>query len=169
MIIMGDYSYFKNNIREVMNDTDAKVIVGKFCSISKVNIMLGGNHRPEWVTTFPFGFLSTDVFPYEKDDNYVKTNGNVVIGNDVWIGAGTTIMSGIRIGDGAVIAMNSHVIHNVKPYAVVGGNPAQFYYFRFSEDVIKKLLELKWWNWDIKRINENISTLCSQDFSNLFK
>ena len=76
------------------------------------------------------------------------TRGDVIIGNDVWIADNVTIMSGVRIGDGAVIACNSHVVKDVEPYSIVGGNPAKFIKHRFTQEQIECLLKIKWWNWD---------------------
>jgi len=83
----------------------------------------------------------------------LTTKGDVIIGNDVWVASYTTIMSGVTIGDGAVIANNSHVVKNVEPYSLVGGNPAKFIKYRFTEEQIKKLLEIKWWDWTDEKIN----------------
>ena len=90
-------------------------------------------------------------------------NGHVVIGNDVWIADNVTIMSGIIIGNGAVVANNSHVIKNVEPYSIVGGNPARHIKYRFSEEQIKKLLEIQWWYWDDDKINKYLPLMCSED------
>ncbi len=78
-------------------------------------------------------------------------------------------MSGVKIGDGAIISANSHVVSDVKPYSIVGGNPAKFYYFRHDEETIKKLLILKWWNMDDNIINEIVPLLCSNNLDELFK
>lgn len=129
----------------------AQLKIGNFCSIaSNITVLLGGNHRTDWVTTYPFGHCKNfpDVAPVK---GHPKTNGNVVIGNDVWIGSGATIMSGVTIGDGAVIAANSHVVKDVAPYSIVGGNPAKHIKFRFTEEQIKSLLQIQWWNWDNKK------------------
>ena len=89
--------------------------------------------------------------------------GNINIGNDVWIGYNATIMAGVTIGDGAIIATNSTVIKDVEPYSIVGGNPANKIKKRFAEDVITRLLELKWWDWDIDKITANIQNLTGRD------
>jgi len=170
---VGKYTYGQNNIKVEWGNTGAKLVIGKFCSIAdNITVFLGGNHATEWVTTFPFGIINQNVFNKAIDQtNRVNSirNRDVIIGNDVWIGGSVTIMAGVKIGDGAVIAKNSHVVENVKPYSVVGGNPAKFYYFRFNEEIIKKLLELKWWNFDDKTINEISPYLCSTDFNKLFE
>ena len=93
----------------------------------------------------------------------------MTIGNDVWIGQSTIILSGVTIGDGAIIGANSLVTKDVKPYAVVGGNPAKLIKYRFDEDTIDKLLKIKWWDWSIDKIIHNRHLLNSDDFEKLFE
>jgi len=136
---------------------------GNYCSIADNFIVyLGGNHRTDWITTYPFGHINQDVFKCSIS-GHPSTNGSVIIGNDVWICVNVTIMSGVKVGDGAVIAANSHVVKDVEPYSITGGNPAQTIKYRFSEEQIKKLLKIKWWNWSVDKINENIPLLCSNN------
>lgn len=120
-MIVGKNTYGVNNIK-VHWQGKCVVKVGAFCSIaSNCNIFLGGNHRIDWITTYPFGHVHQDKFSKFNGVGHPATNGDVVIGNDVWIGTNVTIMSGITIGDGAVIAANTHVVKNVEPYSIVGG------------------------------------------------
>ena len=93
--------------------------------------------------------------------------GNTVIGNDVWIGYGATIMPGIQVGNGAIIATKSVVTKNVQPYSIVGGNPAKEIRKRFDEAIIKELLEIKWWDWKIEKITQNLQAICSSDINAL--
>jgi len=165
--IYGKYTYVKPNIH--WKNSNAKLIVGNFCSIAKnVNIYLGGNHRTDWITTYPFGHIYKDKFNWHGE-GHPSTKGDVIIGSDVWIGANVTIMSGVTIGDGAVIANNSHVVKNVEPYSLVGGNPCKFIKYRFTAEQIKKLLEIKWWNWDDTKINNHIHLLCSKNIDDFIK
>ena len=99
----------------------------------------------------------------------ITSKGSIVIGNDVWIGAQSILVSGIKIGDGAVIAANSVVTKDVPPYAIVGGSPAKVINYRFSEEIISELANLKWWDWDLAKIKKNrsffenevsLSTIC---------
>jgi acetyltransferase-like isoleucine patch superfamily enzyme len=121
-----------------------KLIVGNFCSIANnVNIYLGGNHRTDWVSTYPFGHINQHIFPSFDGIGHPATKGDVNIGNDVWIGSNVTIMSGVTIGDGVVIANNSHVVKNAEPYSLIGGNPAKFIKLRFSPEQIEKLLQIQ--------------------------
>jgi acetyltransferase-like isoleucine patch superfamily enzyme len=164
---IGKYTYGNDNIKVKNWGHNNVISIGNFCSIAEnVTIFLGGNHRVDWVTTFPFGHLFTNEFNNFNGSGCPKSNGNVIIGNDVWIGTGATIMSGVTIGDGAVIAANSHVVKNVEPYSIVGGNPAELIRLRFTTDQINKLLEIKWWFWDNEKINKYVSLLCDANIDN---
>jgi acetyltransferase-like isoleucine patch superfamily enzyme len=164
----GKYTY--GNPRIYWENNDAKLIVGNFCSIAEnVNIFLGGNHRTDWVTTYPFGHIHPTTFNKFNGVGHPSTKGNVIIGNDVWIGYGVTIMSGVTIGDGVVIANNSHVVKNIEPYSLVGGNPAKLIKYRFTQEQIEKLLEIKWWNWDEEKINEFTPLLCNNNIDEFIK
>ncbi len=158
----GKYTYGKPNI--VWQNDDAKLTVGKYCSIAaNVNIYLGGNHRTDWVTTYPFGHIHQSRFNNFNGVGHPSTKGDVVIGNDVWIGSNVTIMSGVTVGDGAVIANNSHVVKNVESYSLFGGNPAKLIKYRFNPLQIEKLLKIKWWDWDDLKINKHLRLLCNEN------
>ena len=162
----GKYTYGNPTVREW--GEGAKLTIGNFCSIAEnVRIYLGGNHRTDWVTTFPFGNIDKNIFNKFDGTGHPSTKGDVIIGNDVWIGINATIMSGVTIGDGAVIAANSHVVKNVEAYSIVGGNPAKFIKYRFTPEQIEKLLQIKWWYWEDSKINEFTPLLCNTDI-NLF-
>ena len=166
LVEIGDYTYGKPQIMHW--GEDAKLKIGKFCSIAdRVTIFLGGNHRLDWITTYPFSALSQE-WPEAKDiKGHPRTKGDVIIGNDVWIGFGATIMSGVTIGDGAVIGAMSVVAKNVEPYSIVGGNPIKEIKKRFSENEIEKLLEIKWWNWPLEKIKRNTKILCSNNLKEI--
>lgn len=85
------------------------------------------------------------------------------IGNDVWIGSNVTIMSGVKIGDGAVIANNSHVVKDVEPYSIIGGNPVKMIKYQFTKEQIEKLLQIQWWYWEDSKINTFAPLLCSNN------
>ena len=91
--------------------------------------------------------------------NYIVNRRQVIIENDVWIGRGATILSGIKIGTGAVIGANAVVSKDVPPYAIAVGNPARIIKYRFDKDTIRKMLAIKWWNWDIKKILDNLELM----------
>lgn len=163
-IIVGDYTYyddfdnvenFEKNVKYHFDFVDDKLIIGKFCMIaSDVKfIMNGANHLTDSLSTYPFAIFGNGWENAMDGKNYPK-KGDINIGNDVWIGYNSTIMAGVTIGDGAIIATNSTVIKDVQPYSIVGGNPAKEIKSRFPKEVITKLLELKWWNWDIEKNNK---------------
>ncbi|WP_419869060.1 CatB-related O-acetyltransferase [Chryseobacterium sp. CT-SW4] len=128
-----------------------KIKIGSFCSFATGTIFQEILHDYEKITTY---FIRQRIFNEElRIDSYSK--GDIIVGNDVWIGAHNIILSGVSIGDGAVIAANSVVTKDVPPYAIVGGSPAKIIRYRFSEEIIEKLLEIKWWNWDIEKIKKN--------------
>lgn len=166
---VGKHTYGTKNIK-IRWGTQVNLTIGNFCSIAtNLVIFLGGNHRIDWVSTYPFGIANEKgAFLNKIKSGHPKTNGDVIIGNDVWIGSDVTIMSGVTIGDGAVIGNNSHIVTDVKPYAVVGGNPAKFYYFRFDKETVDQLLELKWWDLPDNQIDELIPFLCSDNLAGLF-
>lgn len=130
---------------------DFPIKIGNFCSIARGTNIQEHNHDSKCITTY---FIKYRVF----NDNYgvdAISKGAIEIGNDVWIGTGSTILTGVKIGDGAVIAANAVVTNDVPAYAIVGGTPAQILKYRFSTDIINKLLEIKWWDWDIDKIKKN--------------
>lgn len=163
-IYYGKHSYGIHNITLKSWGNDGNLHIGSFCCIaSNLRVYVGGNHRTDWVTTFPFGHTVKDVFTNYNGDGHPATKGSVYIGNDVWIGDNVTIMSGVTIGDGASIANNSHVVKNVEPYSIVGGNPAKLIKFKFNIDQIEKLLLIKWWEWPDDKINKFLPLLCNTD------
>jgi acetyltransferase-like isoleucine patch superfamily enzyme len=164
MATYGKYTYSSPILLWNDNNKDANLIVGNFCSIANtVKIYLGGNHNKDWVTTYPFGHIHQNIFNNFTGEGHPSTKGNVTIGNDVWIADNVTIMSGVNIGDGAIIANNSHVVKDVEPYSIVGGNPARFINYRFTKEQIEKLLTIKWWYWDDEEINRVTQLLCNKD------
>jgi virginiamycin A acetyltransferase len=176
-IIVGDYTYyddfesvlnFEKNVKYHFDFIGDQLIIGKFCMIASgvQFIMNGGNHLSNAISAYPFAIFGDDWVNAMEGKSY-PTKGDTVIGNDVWIGHNTTIMPGITIGDGAIIATNSTVTKNVEPYTIVGGNPAQEIRKRFSETTIDLLLEIQWWHWDIEKITKNASLLTSGDFKKL--
>jgi acetyltransferase-like isoleucine patch superfamily enzyme len=159
---IGEYSYGLPNV--LSWGEGKKLFVGKFVSFAGgITIFLGGNHRPDWVTTYPFSAIN-DTWPEAAGiEGHPQSKGDVIIKNDVWIGEGSVIMSGVTIGDGAVIAAHSVVTKNVPSYAIVGGNPARIIRYRFDVEIIKRLLKVSWWDWPESRIRSSISDLVSND------
>ncbi len=124
--------------------------MGSWCSVAVgVQVMLGGNHRPDWVTTYPFPATESRLAHIV---GHPQSHGDVHIGHDVWLGRESMIMSGVTIGDGAVVAAKALVTRDVAPYAIVGGSPAKMLRFRFDEETITRLLAIRWWDWPYERI-----------------
>jgi virginiamycin A acetyltransferase len=176
-IIVGDYTYyddfenvenFEKNVKYHFDFVNDKLIIGKFCMIaSDVKFILNGaNHLTDALTTYPFAIFGNGWEGAMEGKSYPQ-KGNIEIGNDVWIGYNATIMAGVKIGDGAIIATNSTVVKDVAPYSIVGGNPAQEIKKRFSTEKIEKLLDLEWWNWDIEKITANVSYLTGNDIEKI--
>lgn len=169
LVTVGKYTYGNPTIISFPGDKN-KVTIGSYCSIADdVTIFVGGNHRVDWVTTFPIRVMMQ--FLKEPEEGVVVSKGDVIIGHDVWIGNGATILSGVEIGSGAVIGAKAVVAKSVPPYAVVVGNPGRVVKKRFSESQIERLLEISWWDWPPEQILGNAEILCSgeiEKFCNLF-
>ena len=157
---IGAYTYGQPTVLYGGKDS-GRLTIGKFCSIADgVVILLGGNHRIDWVTTYPFSALLDE---FKNIPGHPATKGDVVIGNDVWLAHQSLILSGVTIGDGAVVAARVVVTKNVPPYSIVAGNPARVIRYRFSEDTIARLLRIRWWDWDIAKIKQNIPAMLVAD------
>jgi len=162
---VGKHTYGHTNIEIFYWGEGTWLDIGSFCSISgHIQIYLGGNHRIDWGTTYPFGHINQQLFPTFSGVGHPQTKGNVIIGNDVWIGTNVTIMSGINIGDGSVIASNTLVTKDIDPYSVVGGNPSKLIKYRFPPSIINQLLDLKWWEMEDSLIDQISPYLCNENF-----
>lgn len=177
-IEVGDFTYyddpedsenFERNVLYHFPFIGDKLIIGKFCAIARGAkfIMNGGNHKLDGISTFPFQIFRNGwekVLPDLKDLTY---KGDTVIGNDVWIGYESLIMPGVKIGDGAIISSRSLVVKDVPAYTVYGGNPAKLLKKRFDDETIAILQEIRWWDWPIEKINENLAIITSADIGAL--
>lgn len=138
---IGDYTFIN---KYALIDGNVKSI-GKFCSIAyNVRIGLGG-HPTNWVSTHPFAYEKKYGFA-KKSKSWTDDNQNTIIGNDVWIGANSTILAGVKIGDGAIIGAHSLVKEDVQPYSIVVGTPAKHIRYRHDKETVDKLLGTEWWN-----------------------
>jgi len=159
---VGRCTYGKPKILDLGESTTLKV--GCFCSIANATIFLGGNHRTDWITTYPFSVFWKSA---QHIEGHPKSRGDVIVGHDVWIGNGAVILSGVQIGNGAVVGVISVVTRNVPPYSIVAGNPAKVIRMRFKEEEIAILQSLEWWNWDDAKINAAMPFLLNEDVSAL--
>jgi len=153
-------------LHDKRKDVD-KLIIGSYCSIgSGAVFMMAGNqgHQKDWISTFPF-YFQANIFKDAKN-GYLKA-GDTKIGNDVWIGSEAMIMPGISIGNGAIIAARAVIVKDVAPYEIVGGNPALHIRYRFSNEEIEQLQNIKWWNWQEEKVKENMAFICSADIKSL--
>jgi acetyltransferase-like isoleucine patch superfamily enzyme len=140
-------------------DCGAKLTIGKYCSIAEgVTILLGGNHRTDWVTTYPFNAMFG---AFSSIGGHPQSRGDVKIGNDVWIGLDALILSGVTIHDGAVVGARSVVTHDVEPYTVVAGNPARECRKRFSDKQIAELVAIRWWDMPFEELTVSVPLLLS--------
>lgn len=146
---LDDFSYINYN-SQIINTT-----IGKFCSIGpNVQIVLG-THPTNFVSTHPVFYANNKPFKTFSDKTYIEELKNVEIGNDVWIGEGVLIPGGIKIGNGAIITARSVVTKDIEPYEIVGGIPAKHIKYRFENEVIKKLNQSEWWNWDYNILKQH--------------
>ena len=172
----GDYSYFhsfddpkdfKSNVKYAFDFIDDRLEIGKFCSIAHGAsfVLNGGNHFSDRLSTFPFpifgeAFGAPDPGPWPN-------KGGITIGHDVWIGWDATILPGVTIGSGAIIATKAVVASNVPHYAIVAGNPAKIVKYRLPESDIPKMLDLAWWDWPVEQIAKASNALMEQDLAAL--
>jgi len=179
-IIVGDYTYyddpdgvenFEKNVLYHFPFIGDKLIIGKFCAIAKdvKFIMNGANHKNSGFSTYPFFIFGNGWEKSNPKKGELPFKGDTVIANDIWIGYDTTIMPGIKIGNGAIIASKSVVTKDVPDYAVVGGNPAKVIKYRFEQKIINELLNITWWNWSAEKITKNLEAITNADIEELKK
>ena len=169
-IIVGDYTIYndfvndpvqfeKNNILYHYPINQDRLIIGKFCSIACGAKFLfnSANHTLKSLSNYTFPLFFEE---WELDKKNVASawdnKGDIIIGNDVWIGYEAVIMAGVHIGDGAVIAARAVVTKDVPPYTIVGGTPARKIRMRFEEEIIVKLQQIQWWNWPVEKIRQSL-------------
>lgn len=176
-ITIGDYTYYddpdaKNFEQHVTHHYEFlgdQLIIGKFCAIAKgiEFVMNGANHRMSSVTTYPFNIMGNGWESSVPALTDLPFKGDTVIGNDVWIGQNVTVMPGVHIGDGSIIAANSVVTKDIPAYHIAGGNPCRMIRPRFDDALIHYLLDLRWWDWPAEKIFANLEILCSSDLNQI--
>lgn len=160
---IGEFTYGKPEIFIWTNKYH--VFIGKYSSIeTNVKIIVDGNHNTHWISSYPFGELISGI---PKNPDHPAGKGDILIGNDVWIGYGAIILPGVKIGDGAVIGAGSVVTKNIDDYEIVAGNPARHIRYRFSREKIEILKKIKWWDWPVEKIKENADILQSNNIDSL--
>jgi acetyltransferase-like isoleucine patch superfamily enzyme len=143
----------------IIMDWGSQLTIGKYCCLADgVTFLLGGNHRPDWITTYPFNILWKEFLAIQ---GHPATKGDTVVGNDVWIGTKSLILSGVRIGDGAVIGAGSIVTKDISCYSIVAGNPAKLIRERFTSEQRNALIKIAWWNWPESKIRQAVPMLLS--------
>ncbi|MCE1245140.1 MAG: CatB-related O-acetyltransferase [Firmicutes bacterium] len=180
-IIAGDFTIYndpedvegfeRNNVLYHYPINNDKLLIGRFCSIaSKAKFIFNSaNHTLKSLSTYPFPIFRDEWDPSMNPRDAWDNRGDIVIGNDVWIGYDAIIMAGVTIGDGAIIGTRAVVTRNVPPYAIVGGIPAKVIRYRFNRQTIDTLLEIKWWNWDAEKIAANLELIRSGNIESLIK
>ena len=176
-ILVGDYTYYDDPEKPegfeeqnvLYHYGDDRLIIGKFCAIATgvTFIMNGANHKLDGISTFPFPIFGGAWAKEMPQLLNLPSRGDTIVGNDVWLGYQSTIMPGIKIGDGAIIAAKSVVTKDVPPYTVVGGNPAQMVKKRFSDSEIEQLLKIRWWDWPIEKITRHLGILMAGNIAAL--
>lgn len=165
-ILVGRFTY--GNPQCLLWDESERITIGQFCSIAvDVTIFGGGEHRTDWVTTFPLRIAFGD--PLGGKDGHPASKGETIIGDDVWLGYRAVILSGVSVGSGAVVGACAVVTSDVPPYSIVAGNPARIVKKRFSNKQIEELLSIRWWDWSMEEIHKLTPMLCSSDIDGIIK
>ena len=179
-IVVGDYTYyddpdgpenFEKNVLYHFDFIGDRLIIGSYCAIAKnvTFIMNGANHQTTGFSTYPFFIFGNGWEKSAPQAGELPFKGNTVIGHDVWIGYDATIMPGVNIGSGSIIASKSVVTCDVAPYSVVGGNPAKVIKPRFDSNTISTLLDIAWWDWSNEKITAHLDAITQCDLSALIK
>ncbi|GGZ32709.1 CatB-related O-acetyltransferase [Streptomyces poonensis] len=179
LIEVGEFSYYDDPDDPTAFETrnvlyhygPEKLVIGKFCALGEGVrfIMNGANHRMDGPSTFPFPIMGGSWAEHFDLITGLPGRGDTVVGNDVWFGHRSTVMPGVRIGHGAIIAAGSVVVDDVPDYGVVGGNPARLLRRRHSDADIDRLLALAWWDWPLQHLTEHLRTIMSGSIDDLEK
>lgn len=177
-IFIGDYTYFDDprngpekfeeyNVLYNYDPSKVKLVIGKFCALAaETRFIMTGDHKLDAISTYPFPLFGSG---WETAFSFadVPVKGDIIVGNDVWFGYSTLIKGGVTIGHGAIIAAGAVVVKDVPAYSIVAGNPATVVKKRFDDATIERLLQIAWWNWDIKKINQHLKLICHLDIDQL--
>jgi virginiamycin A acetyltransferase len=178
-IVVGDFTFYsdwngpesfeKNNVLYHYPINHDKLIIGKFCSIAcgAKFIMNSANHTLSSLSTYPFPVMGCEWDETMPVAEAWDNKGDIVVGNDVWIGYDAVILSGVKIGDGAIIGTRAVVTKDVPPYTIVGGIPAKPIKKRFDDETINVLLKIRWWDWPVEKIQSNMKIIRSGDIEAL--
>ncbi|WFB34731.1 CatB-related O-acetyltransferase [Kiritimatiellota bacterium B12222] len=177
-ILVGDYTYyddpegperFENNVLYHFPFIGDRLIIGKFCAIARdvTFIMNGANHKMSGFSTYPFFIFGHGWEKATPQAGDLPSKGDTVIDHDVWIGYNATLMPGVHVGSGAIIASKSVVVQDVPAYSVVGGNPAKVLKYRFEDSCIQELLTIAWWEWRAEKISQHLESIVGCDLEKL--
>lgn len=177
-IEIGDYTYyddpedsegFERNVLYLFPFIGDRLVIGRFCAIAKGVrfIMNGANHKMSGFSTYPFNIFGEGWERVTPSLEELPNKGDTVVGNDVWLGYEALVMPGVRIGDGAIVASRSVVTSDIPPYTIAGGNPAKPLKQRFPDEVVRELLEIRWWDWPAEHITANLEAIVSADLDAL--
>jgi virginiamycin A acetyltransferase len=180
-IIVGDYTFYndsvndptqfeKNNVLYHYPVNKEKLVIGKFCSIAcgAKFIFTSANHALKSLSTYPFPIFASEWgLDWDHVTDAWDNKGDIVIGNDVWIGYEAVIMQGVHIGDGAIIGTRAVVTKDIPPYTIVGGVPAKEIRKRFCPKTTESLQQLQWWNWPYEKIQKHLPDIINGDLEQL--
>lgn len=167
-VSIGEHTYGVPCFSWLASNPQVRIIIGKYCSFAPhCEFIMGGNHRADWISTYPFPAL-TPAWPEAANiPDAQLTKGNTVVGNDVAVGKESIILSGVTIGDGAIIGACSVVTKDIPPYTIAAGNPARIVSQRFDDATVEALLAIRWWDWPDDIVRANVHVLCSGDIDAL--
>jgi virginiamycin A acetyltransferase len=177
LVEVGDYSYYDDPVeperfleKNVLYHYGPELLqIGKYCALAEgvTFVMNGANHRMDGPSTFPFPIMGGDWAEHFGLITGLPGRGDTVVGNDVWLGYGATVMPGVRIGDGAIIAAKAVVVDDVPEYGIVGGNPAKLIRKRFPDDEIARLLKVAWWDWPPEKVTRHVPAIMAGSIAEL--
>jgi len=177
LVEVGEYTYYDDPVdpeaferRNVLyHYGPERLVIGKYCALGQGTtfIMNGANHRMDGPSTFPFPIMGGPWAEHFDLITGLPGRGDTVVGNDVWFGYKSVVMSGVRIGNGAIVAAGSGGVDDVPDYGIVGGNPARLIRKRFSDDDIERLLAVAWWDWPPAKVTRNVRSIMSGSVAEL--